>query len=306
VQVVFIITFGFMAEDTKMGSSVNTNVGAMTAVRVLGNNTRALEGIQNRISSGLKVANAKDNGASYGIAQQQRAEVRAFEAVSQGLSRATSAADVGLAAGEAISDVFVQMREKALAATGPTISATSRASYNEDFISLRDQVASIISNAVFDGINLIGGPGPGPGPTDLNFPASTDGLQVMTLPVLDFNLTASPIAMGGPPGIYLDMAQDLTSDINAQDALDRIVVSLDYINQELSRLGTAAKRIDTHMNFISRLSDSIVEGIGNIVDANLASESAHLQALQVKQQMSTQALNIANQSPQTLLNLLRG
>ena len=288
-----------------MASSVNTNVGAMAAVRVLGNNSRALEIVQNRISSGLKVATAKDNGATYGIAQQQRAEVRAFEAVSQGLSRATSAADVGLAAGAAISDVLIQMREKALAATGMTISASSRTSYNEEFVALRDQVASIISNAVFDGINLVGGPGPGPGPTDLLFPASTDGAQTISLPVLDFNLTAAPIAMGGPPGIYLDVAQDISTAVNAQDALDRIIVSLDYVNQELSRLGTAAKRVDTHLNFVSRLSDSIVEGIGNIVDANLASESAHLQALQVKQQMSTQALNIANKSPQTLLNLLR-
>lgn len=286
-----------------MATSVNTNVGAMTAVRVLGTNNKALDAVQGRISSGLKVATAKDNGASYGIAQQQRAEVRAFEAVSQGLGRATSAADVGLAAGEAISDVFVQMREKALAATGATISATSRASYNDEFVALRDQVASIIANASFDGINLIGGSGGGP--TDLSFPASTDGLQQMTLPVLDFNLTASPIGLGGPPGIYLDVAQDISDPLLAQDALDRIVVSMDFINQELSRLGTAAKRIDTHMSFVSRLSDSIVEGIGNIVDANLASDSALLQALQVKQQMSTQALSIANQAPQSLLGLLR-
>ena len=276
----------------------------MTAVRVLGTNSRALEDIQNRISSGLKVATAKDNGASYGIAQQQRAEVRAFEAVSQGLSRATSAADVGLAAGEAISDVLVQMREHALAATGPTISASTRAAYNDQFIALRDQFASIIANASFDGINLIGGPGVGP--TDLNFPASTDGTQVVSLPVLDFNLTVGAVAMGGPPGIYIDTAQDISTDVLAQDALDRIIVSLDYVNLELSRLGTAAKRVDTHMNFVSRLSDSIVAGIGNIVDANLASDSAKLQALQVKQQMSTRALNIANQSPQSLLSLLRG
>jgi flagellin len=288
-----------------MGTSVNTNVGALTAVRVLSNNTRDLEVVQNRISSGLKVANAKDNGASYGIAQQQRAEVRAFEALKQGLDRATSAADVALAAGEAISDVFVQMRDKALAATGQTISASSRASYNEDFIALRDQVASIISNAVFDGINLLGGAGPAPAPTDFTFPASTDGVQQLTLPILDFNLAAAPTTLPGPPGIYLDIAQDLTTDVNAQDALDKILVSLDFINGELSRLGTAAKRMDTHINFIGRLSDSVVEGIGNIVDANLASESAQLQAMQVKQQMSTQALNIANQSPQILLNLLR-
>jgi flagellin len=287
-----------------MASSVNTNVGAMAAVRLLGNNTRALETIQNRIGSGLKVATPKDNGAAYGIAQQQRSEVRVFEAVSQGLGRAISGADVGLAAGEAISDVLVQMREKALAATGLSISATSRTAYNNEFIALRDQVASIIANANFDGMNLVAGTG-GLGPPDLLFPSSTSGLQTVALPILDLNLTTSPVALGGPPGMYLDISNDLTSDINAQDSLDRITASLDYVNQELSRLGTATKRVENHMIFVTRLSDSIVEGIGNIVDANLASESAQLQALQVKQQLSTQALSIANQSPQILLNLLR-
>jgi flagellin len=288
-----------------MATSINTNVGAMTAVRILGNTSRDLESLQTRLSSGLKVANAKDNGASYGIAQQQRAEVRAFEAVHQGLGRATSAADVALAAGDAISDVLVQMREKALAATGMSISASSRTAYNNEFIALRDQVASILANASFDGLNLVAGSIIGPPPNDVTFPASTDGLQTVSLPILDFNLALSPTTLGGPPGIYIDTAQDISTDVLAQEALEKITVSLDYVNQELSRLGTAAKRIESHMIFVSRLSDSIVEGIGNIVDANLAQDSARLQALQVKQQIGTQALSIANQSPQTLLNLLR-
>jgi flagellin len=288
-----------------MSTSVNTNVGAMTAVRVLNSTTRSLDDMQNRISSGLKVATAKDNGATYGIAQQQRSEVSSIEAVKVGLARATSAADVALAAGEAISDVFMQMRDKAVAATGATISATTRASYNDEFIALRDQVNSILQNATFDGMNLLAGPGPGPGPTSLTFPASADGLQTVGLPVLDFNLTTVPLPLGSGPGIYIDVTTDLSDDILSAEAVQRVIASLDYVNQELSRLGTAAKRIDNHVNFITRLSDSMVEGIGNLVDTDLPQESARLQALQVRQQMSTQALNIANQSPQTLLNLLR-
>jgi flagellin len=288
-----------------MTTSVNTNVGALTAVRVLNSTTRSLDSMQNRISSGLRVASAKDNGATYGIAQQQRSEISSIEAVKVGLARATSSADVALAAGEAISDVFMQMRDKAVAATGATISATTRASYNDEFVALRNQVGSILANATFDGMNLLSGPGPGPGPTSLTFPASADGLQTVALPVLDFSLTTTPLTLGSGPGIYLDVTTDLSDEIVSADAVQRIIASLDFINQELSRLGTAAKRIDTHVNFITRLSDSITEGIGNLVDTNLPQESAKLQALQVRQQMSTQALSIANQSPNALLNLLR-
>jgi flagellin len=292
-----------------MATSVNTNVGAMTAVRVLNSTNRSMEAMQSRLGSGLKVATAKDNGATYGIAQQQRSEIRSIEAIKVGLARATSLADVSLAAGEAVSDVLMQMRDKALAATGTTISASSRASYNNEFIALRDQVASILDNATFDGMNLLKGPALDPlglPIPNLTFPASADGTQTVSLPVLDFNLTTTPLPLGSGPAMYLDISTDLTTDVLAQEAVDRIIASLDYVNQELSRLGTAAKRIDNHINFISRLSDSITEGIGNIVDANLAQDSAQLQALQVRQQMSTQALNIANQSPQALLNLLRG
>lgn len=287
-----------------MVTSVNTNASAMTAVRVLNSTTRNLDVAQNRISSGLKVANSKDNGATYGIAQQQRSEVSSIEAIKIGLGRATSAADVALAAGDAISDVFMQMRDKAVAATGATISATTRASYNDEFITLRDQVASIIANATFDGMNLL--QGPGGGPTSLTFPASADATQTVALPILDLNLSTTPLTLGSGPGMYVDVTTDLSTDVLAQEAVARVIASLDYVNQELSRLGSAAKRIDNHVNFITRLSDSITEGIGNLVDANLASESAQLQALQVRQQMSTQALNIANQSPSALLNLLRG
>jgi flagellin len=289
-----------------MATTLNTNVGAMTAVRVLNSTTRSLETLQGRLSSGLKVATAKDNGASYGIAQQQRSEVSSIEAVKVGLARATSSADVALAAGEAISDVLMQMRDKALAATGLTISASTRASYNDEFVALRDQVASILDNATFDGMNLLKGPGLPPAPTSLTFPASADGTQTVALPILDFNLTTTPLPLGSGPGMYLDVTTDITDDVLAAEAVQRVIASLDYVNQELSRLGTAAKRIDNHVNFITRLSDSIVEGIGNIVDANLATDSAQLQALQVRQQMSTQALSIANQSPSALLNLLRG
>jgi flagellin len=287
-----------------MVSGINTNVGAMTAVRVLNATNAQLDNLQARISSGLRVATAKDNGATYGIAQQQRSEVNTIEAVKVGLSRATSAADVALAAGQAISDTFMLMRDKAVAATGISISPTTRAALNDEFVALRDSIASIIANANFDGINLLGGSGGGP--LDVTFPASTDGLQVMRLPILDLNLTTSPPAMPpSGPGMYLDVTSDLTTDVAAQDTVARIIVSLDYINQELSRMGTAARRVENHVNFITRLSDSITEGIGNLVDADLAKDSAQLQALQVRQQMGSVSLNIANQAPNILLSLLR-
>jgi flagellin len=303
-----------------MSSSVNTNMGAMVALQNLNRTNRDLTDIQDRISTGLRVATAKDNGAVYNIAQQLRSEHSAYDAVTTGLNRASSTADVALAAGEKISDLFVQMREKAVAASIDNLTTASRNAYNDDYESLRDQVNQYISSAVFDGGNLLDGTSNPVIPTltgAFTFLANTTGTQTISLPITDFRLldtttAAPPIPI--PPAVALPYAPDqiqleatgnlLTAD-DAADVRNRIAASLEFVNSQLGKIGSAAKRIESHMTFISSLQDSIKGGIGNLVDADLAVESARLQAAQVKQQLGTQALSIANQAPQSILSLFR-
>lgn len=286
-----------------MTSSVHTNMGAMLALQNLNKTNRELENVQTRINTGLKVSSAKDNGAVYNIAQQQRADHSAYDAVRTSLNRAKSIADVALAAGEALSDLFMQMREKAVAAADPSASATSRAAYNQEFIALRDQVPSIIQNAVFDGGNLLNGPAA----TNLSFLANTSGSLTVSLPVLDLNLGALLGTAPASPAvdIYLGATSQLDSAVNAATVRDQVAASLDYVNSEMARLGASAKRVDNHNIFVGKLQDTIKGGIGNLVDADLAMEAARLQAAQVKQQLGSQALSIANQAPQSIMNLFR-
>jgi flagellin len=295
-----------------MTMSVQTNVGAFAALQALNATNRDLLTTQNRINTGLKVAGAKDNGAVFNIAQQQRADKLAYDAVKAGLDRAKSMADVALAAGDALSDVFTQMREKAVAASDPSISATSRTAFNNEFVALRDQVTSIINNAVFDGANLLNGSA-----TTFTFMANTAGTTTVALPGLDLRLltsvTAAPAAPAPPAAVTtytsaamrLEAGTDLTNVDRAIDARERVAASLEFVNSQLARLGAAAKRVETHSAFVTKLQDAITAGIGNMVDADLARESASLQALQVKQQLGTQALSIANQAPQSILSLFR-
>ena len=284
-----------------MVSSVNTNTGAMIALQNLDATNRQLASVQNRINTGLKVSTAKDNGAVYNIAQQQRSEHSAYDAIRSGLERAKGIADVALAAGETISDIFTQMREKAVAASDTSISATSRSAYNNEFIALRDQVASVIANASFDGANILGGG------AALVFQANTAGTQTVTLPTLDLALAAGAGGAVASPAVdvYLGATSGLTTAALAATSRDQVAASLDFINAELARLGAASKRIESHNIFVGKLQDAISSGIGNMVDADLAAESAHLQSLQVKQQLGTQALSIANQTPQSILSLFR-
>lgn len=285
-----------------MASTVNTNLAALGAVQNFNTVNRGVEHVQNRISTGLKASGARDGAATFGIAQQQRAETSSLEAVTTSLNRAASIADVALAAGSALSDVLKQMREKAVAASDPSISDTSRAVHNADFIALRDQIAGIIANASFDGQNLLAGPAG----SSVTFLASTNGSTSLDLPVLDLTLPASPGTVASPAtAMYLGSSTALTTATNSAEAAARVSASLDYLNTELSRLGAASKKIENQAVYFSKLKDSVTAGIGKMVDADLAYESAQLQALQTRQQLSVQAMSLANQAPRAILNLLR-
>jgi len=272
-----------------MALSVNTNAGAMIALQNLNKTNSDLEMVQNRINTGLEVSSAKDNGGIYAIAQRMRSQVAGYGAVSNSLDLAISVTDVGLAAGEAISDLLVEMKEKALAAADASLDSASRTALNEDFKALRDQITTITSNAEFNGTNLING-----SVTSISALANADGSNTIT--VSDANLT-----LGG--GIVTVAATaSFASAGDASTMVTTIETSLDNLNASLAKLGTASKSLEVHKTFTSKLSDSLEKGIGNLVDADLAKESARLQSLQVKQQLGVQALSIANQAPQTILS----
>ena len=275
-----------------MVMSVNTNVGAMIALQNLNATNAQLATTQNRINTGKSVANAKDNGAIWAIAQGQRAEIGALNAVKQSLDRGVAAVDVALAAGETVSDLLLQMKEKALAATDASLKTAARAALNEDFVALRDQIASVTSNAEFNGVNLLE-----TGATGFQALANAQGSSTLTV-------GAEVMALGSA-NVTITTSQTIDTLSDATAALAAVTASIDLVSGALARLGTKSKALSTHITFVGKLSDALEAGVGNLVDADLAKESAKLQALQTKQQLGVQALGIANQTPQLVLSLFR-
>jgi flagellin len=271
-------------------TSVNTNVGAMVALQNLNKTNTDLMQVQNRINTGLKVATAKDNGAIWAIAQNQRATSNALNAVRDSLQRGQSSVDVALSAGASVSDLLLQMKEKALAASDSTISAASRTAYNDEFMSLRDQITKAVTNADFDGANMIKASG-----TTIMALANADGTSKITVAAQDLSLT----------GIGLTAASSIGTQTIASAMITTINTAITGVSSKLSKLGTGSKSLASHLAFINKLQDTLDAGVGNLVDADLAKESARLQALQTKQQLGIQALSIANQSSSSLLSLFR-
>ena len=275
-----------------MSLSVNTNVGAMIALQYLNKTTSELTATQNHINSGLKIATAKDNGAIFAIAQNMRGDVSAFHAVSDSLNRAVSATDVAMSAGQAVSDLLVEMKGKAVAASDASLDSASRSALDEDFASLRDQVTNILENAIFNGVNLVDGTS-----SSLTALISADGGSTITIDGEDMSLGGSIVT--------ISTGASLSTASAASTMIGTINTSLENVNAALARLGSSSKQISIQNDFIGKLIDTLNAGIGNLVDADLATESARLQSLQVKQQLGVQALAIANSAPAIALSLFR-
>ncbi|MEQ1755720.1 MAG: flagellin [Micropepsaceae bacterium] len=272
--------------------SVNTNYGAYVALQNLNATNKALTETQNRINTGLKIAGPKDNGAIFAIAEGLRADVQSYGAVTNSLDRATSAVDTAIAGGQAVSDLLKEMKEKALAAKDATIDANTREAYNADFVALRDQITTILNNATFDGVNMLDG-----STTQIAALANAAGSSFITAAAQDLSLSGTIVSLASTATI--------STATKASSAISTIEASIDALGLALANLGTDSKKLSIHKSFISKLADELRNGIGNLVDADLATESAKLQALQTKQQLGIQALSIANQAPTTLLALFR-
>ncbi len=272
--------------------SVNTNEGAMVALQTLNRTNSQMAKSQNAIATGLKVASAKDNGALFAIANKMRSDVGAYDRVRESADRASSILDTGIAAGESIMELLNEMKGKALAATQVGNSASAQSALNADYIQLRDQITSIVANASFDGANMIS--------AAANSAVSLgDAAGGNTITVAGVNLSLAGTVVTVP------LASQIDTTANAATALGAVNTSIDNLGTRLATWGAGAKRLDVHRTFIGKLQDALNNGIGAIVDADLAKESAKLQALQVKQQLGVQALSIANSSSQTALSLFR-
>ncbi|MEY4782423.1 MAG: hypothetical protein RIR41_358 [Pseudomonadota bacterium] len=401
--------------------SVNSNYGASIALQSLSSTNKELGEVQNRISTGLKVSSARDNGAVYAIAEGQRSRVSSVAAVKDGIDRASSTVDVALAAGKSVGDILQKLKSKAVAAQADDLTSDQRAALQADFTSLRSQIDTIANAAQFNGANLaLGGTSLNVLISDLggSVAATSDGVQTggLTAPLsgsalitaagdaggdiadgdlITFALTDSvnagtftiaveltagmtvdgfveavnansggkisasyddttgeftylindtayddlAITSDGTDGTNIgdgvatatvssagsntfavsgsdfslsgailssiastDISTSTASATTASNAIDTAITDL---NNAMATMGSQAAALDIQNDFLSKLSDVVEQGIGNLVDADLAKESARLQSLQIKQQLGAQALSIANQAPSLILSFFR-
>ena len=282
-----------------MSNSIVTNPEAFVALRNLERTNEKLSKTQERLSTGLKVTSATDDASNFAIAQGVRGDVRALGAITQGLNNSKGIGEIALAGVTAISDLLQDIRQKLTELANGGLTTAQRVIVKADFDKLMSQAYGFVSNSNFNGRNLL----------------ISDATNVNTISNLNgtnLTLTARSGSGSGVTHLIRSLAAATlgttgaaTDSVNAQSVIVAQYTALETeINTSLGALGAEIRALKFQTDFLTTVNDSTEIGLGNIVDADLARESAELTALQVRQQLGVQVLGIANQQPQILLNLL--
>jgi flagellin len=369
-----------------MTNSINTNVGALVALRNLNSVNSDLNSVQSKVSTGLRVSTAQEDASIFAVAQGIRSNIGAFEAVNGALNGAKGILSVSISASTSISDTLANVREKLTQLSDESITAEQRTIYSTDLRAQIDQIRNFLDRAIYNGKNLVKGTLSTSATTvdvltgtyyssaadvrviqdiagnsltirsaDLLTGGNTSGTSGwLGLARLVYNTSAtyvgtnaastaasdtSPsnfaaLATATGAGASRFIARSFVTAAAAQAALADTTAAgtrqtgvyfstatatagIDSVfnsayalfNREISLvLGTQGadnRSLELQVKFNTAVNDATTEGLGNLVDADLARESARLQALQTKQQLSIQTLSIANQAPSVLLGLFR-
>lgn len=268
--------------------SVNTNAGSMLALQALNRNSRDIATAQLRVTTGLRVNGPKDDPATFAMAQNLRGEIAGIGAVKKSLALGESTVDVAIDGATAVSDLLTEMKAKAVEASQSGLDAASQAALHEEFTSLRSQILTVVGTADFNGKNLIESAS-----TSLKVLSTVDG-STITVSAAHLDITSLAIHTAA-----LDSA---SAAATAVTAISRAIVT---VSSALTALGTASRRLEIQADFTTKLVDVLKESVGNMVDADLASEAAQIEALQIKEQRGVAALSIANSAPKATLNLFQ-
>jgi flagellin len=274
-------------------NSVNTNLGSMVALQSLNRTSDQLSVVQKRVSTGFRVADAKDDGGAFAVAQSVRADVAGLTAANEQLGGTKGVLETTFAALSKVSEAMVKVRETMTRLADGTINDEQRTQYAAQYDALKTQIENFVADATYNGRTL------------LSTEATAGGGDI----VMTRNEAGGTFTVAAVDGAStLVIAAAPTDAAAAQAALqsggDFETVESAVANA-LNKFGSDSNYVDSQIRYNKDKVDALEGGLGALVDADLAKESAKLQALQIRQQLGTQALSISNQSPQMLMSLFR-
>lgn len=280
-------------------NSVNTNMGAMVALHSLETTQQQLAVTQKQISTGFRVSNSSDDGAAYAIAQGIRSTVGALTSANQQLGTVQGLLSTTQSGLNNISNTMASMRDVLVKLSDSGVQGTERTNYTQQYTSMLANVKTFIQDADYNGKTLIG---------DMTGSSGTNGRVAVAR-----NESGSTYGITTFSGsaIYGSINFTTTQLAGAATVAALITATGTFLNkqstvgQDLNTVGNSINYVNHQTTYNKDKINSLNSGLGSLVDADLAKEFAQLTALQIRQQLGTQALSLANQAPQSLLSLFK-
>ena len=299
-------------------NSVNTNLGAQVALASLNNTSSQLQATQKRISTGYRVADATDDGAAFAVAQRVRSDVGALTTVNQQLGNAQGLVGVALNGLTTVSNYLGSAKQLLVDISGQGVSQDQRDQYVASYKSLVQRVADTVDGSTYNGQTLLGSATGAVAGTAHSVVNNENG-ATSTISAEDASGLANTLASfigstftrtAGSADSFgtISAGADQTAAalaLSATSGTTAFSTALTSVSNQLNQVGADSNYLTATVSFNSSKIDSLNAGLGALVDADLSKESANLQALQIRQQLGTQALSLANQAPQTLLSLFK-
>ena len=299
-------------------NSVNTNIGAQVALHALNTTTTQLQATQKRISTGFKVADASDDGGAFAVAERVRSDVGALTTVNGQLGSAKGLVGTAQSALTSISGSLTEAKNLLVQIADKSITQDQRDQYVQSYKAVVTRVANTVDGSTYNGQTLLGsaaGAVAGVDKTVINnevgatstlHNADTSGLAntLATLIGSTFARTAGGVDTFGAITAGADQSSAATA-LSATSGATAFSTAQKGLAVQLNQVGADNRFLDATISLNSSKIDSLNAGLGALVDTDLAKESANLQALQIRQQLGTQSLSIANQAPQSLLSLFK-
>jgi len=306
-------------------TSLITNTGAMNALNSLRSVNKGLETTQNRISTGLKVNSAKDNAAYYQISETMKGDSSAYASINEGLTLTKNSVATARLGAENFQELASQFEERVAFAQG------AKGGYGEiekELEELVKQMTATVEQATFNGDDMVNAAAVavpitasavnGADGTVTEATASTTTRNIVTGVSRgsgSFDVTTmevSTVDLSAMLADFMGLATDFQTNAEAGTGEDFLAGALVSAETALAKatdaatsLGLAEASIEGQQEFLTNLADNIDSGVGSMIDADMEKEAAKLQALQVQQQLATQALSIANSAPQSVLSLFQ-
>lgn len=274
-------------------SVINTNVKSMVAQNAMTVNNRALSKTMEQLSTGKRINAASDDAAGLAIANRMTAQIKALDQSVRNANDGISMMQTAEGATKEITTMLQRMRELSVQAANDSYSADDRTAIAGEMTQLTSEITRIASNTQWNGMSVLSG---GTAYSTMTFQVGTEGDATSAITVGFTAMSAGALTIS---------ALSVSTSVEAQASIELLDTAITAVDTFRSDLGARINRLTSSADNLANIALNTSASRSQIEDTDYAKATTELAKSQIIQQAATAMLTQANQSPQSVLSLLK-